>query len=149
MSPPVAELVKQLYRLGLVHRQLARHASQELGSQGFTALATIALEGPVRPSVVAQRLQVDLSVASRQVASLVASQYVERTADPDDGRAHLLRITPDGDTVLHASHARMVDAFTHALEAWDEDDVTALSTGLERLRAAFTPRSSAPEGSTA
>ena len=46
--PPSEDLVIALYRLGLVQRSMARHALAELGSQGFTALAVVTREGPVR-----------------------------------------------------------------------------------------------------
>jgi len=142
----VEHLVKQLYRLGLVQRELARHAMAELGSQGFVALAVVATYGPVRVSDVAHRLNVDLSVASRQLAALTAAGHVRREADPDDRRAHRVTITDAGRHALEVSHQRMVEAFGAALEGWDDDDIDALSRGLERLRLDFT---SAGEATTA
>src|SRR3954451_17250010 len=76
--PPIEALVRQLYGLGMVQRDIGRHALAELGTQGFTALAVIQVHGPLRVSEVARRLGVDLSVASRQIASLAAEGYVER-----------------------------------------------------------------------
>ena len=57
----VEDLVRSLYRLGMVQRELARHALAELGTQGFLALGVIRLDGPVRVSDVAQRLNVALA----------------------------------------------------------------------------------------
>jgi DNA-binding MarR family transcriptional regulator len=130
----VEHLVRSLYRLGMVQRELARHALAELGSQGFVALGVIHLHGPVRVSDVAQTLNVALSVASRQVAALERAGYVERDADPDDGRAHRVQATEAGRTVLEESHRRMVNAFSRALEDWSPDEIAALSGSLERLR---------------
>ena len=62
-DPHIEALVRQLYRLGMVQREIGRHAMAELGTQGFTALAVIQVHGPLRVSDVAQRLGVDLSVA--------------------------------------------------------------------------------------
>ena len=134
----VEHLVKQLYRLGLVQRELARHALAELGSQGFVALAVVATYGPVRVSDVAHRLNVDLSVASRQLAALAAAGHVRRDSDPDDRRAHRHTITEAGRQALEVSHHRMVEAFGAALQDWEEGDIDALSHGLERLRMDFT-----------
>ena len=100
------DLVIALYRLGLVQRSIARHALAELGSQGFTALAVIQRQGPVRVSEVAEQLSVDLSVASRQVAALVLAGYVEREPDPDDRRASRLRPT----AAWHARAHRLAPA---------------------------------------
>ncbi len=63
-SDTVQQLVRQLYGLGLVQREINRHALAELGSQGFAALAIVGLHGPLRVSDVAARLHVDLSVAA-------------------------------------------------------------------------------------
>jgi DNA-binding MarR family transcriptional regulator len=133
----VEDLVISLYRLGLVQREIARHALAELGSQGFTALAIVQRDGPVRVSDVAERLRVDLSVASRQVAALVAAGYAEREADPDDRRSYRITATERGTRVLRESHRRMVEAFARPLAAWPEDEVLALAARLDRLREDF------------
>jgi DNA-binding MarR family transcriptional regulator len=130
----VEDLVRSLYRLGMVQRELARHALAELGTQGFVALGVIHLHGPVRVSDVAQRLNVALSVASRQVTALERAGYVERDTDPEDGRAHRVSATDAGRAVLEESHRRMVHAFGRALQGWSAKEITALSESLERLR---------------
>ena len=88
--PSIEALVRQLYGLGMVRRQIARHALAELGTQGFTALAVVQLHGPLRVSEVAQPLGIDLSVASRQIALLTAEGYVTRKLErPRDDFARL------------------------------------------------------------
>jgi len=129
--------VRQLYGLGAIRRHIGQHALAELGSQGFTALAAIHVHGPLRVSQVAEHVGVDLSVASRQVAALVAAGHVERSADARDRRAQLVTITERGTHALHESHRRMVAAFADALGDWSAEDVDALTGGLERLRASF------------
>jgi DNA-binding MarR family transcriptional regulator len=133
----VEDLVISLYRLGLVQREIARHALAELGTQGFTALAIVHREGPVRVSDVAEHLRIDLSVASRQVAALVTAGYAEREADPDDRRSYRISATERGTRVLRESHRRMVQAFERPLARWPEDDIVALAAGLDRLREDF------------
>lgn len=133
----VGDLVRSLYRLGHVQRELARHAFSELGSQGFTALALIHTDGPVRVSDVARRLGVDLSVASRQVAALVTAGYAHRERDAEDARVSLLTTTEAGRRVLTDSHARMVEAVETALADWEPADVTALAERLDLLRGDF------------
>jgi DNA-binding MarR family transcriptional regulator len=135
--PPIEALVRQLYGLGMVQRDIGRHAIAELGTQGFHALAVLQVHGPLRVSDVAQRLGVDLSVASRQIASLAAEGYVERREDSRDRRAQLVAVTRSGRKVLRESHRRMVAGFTRVLEGWSDEDVNALTSGLERLRDDF------------
>ena len=136
-NPPIEALVRQLYGLGMVQRDIGRHAMAELGTQGFHALAVLQVHGPLRVSDVAHRLGVDLSVASRQIASLAAEGYVERREDTRDRRAQLVAVTRSGRKVLRESHRRMVDAFTRVLDGWSDEDVNALTGGLERLRDDF------------
>lgn len=135
--PPIEALVRQLYGLGMVRRDIERHALAELGTQGFTALAAIQVHGPMRVSEVAQRLGVDLSVASRQIASLASEGYVERREDDRDRRAQMVATTAAGRRVLRESHRRMVAAFARVLDDWSDEDVDALTSGLERLREDF------------
>ena len=137
MSDNVEHLVRQLYGLGTVRRELGRHALAELGGQGFAALGIVHVHGPLRVSDVAQRLAIDLSVASRQVRPLIEAGYVESRPDENDARATLLSSTADGHRVLEESHRRMVDAFGHVLRDWSAEDVAALAESLERLREDF------------
>ena len=134
----IETLVREIYGLGVVRREIARHALAELGTQGFNALAAIWKDGPMRVSDVAHALGIDLSVASRQVAALIAAGYVEREADPDDRRASFVSLTDAGRKVLRESHRRMVHAFSAALDGWSDEDVAALSSGLARLNTDFT-----------
>jgi DNA-binding MarR family transcriptional regulator len=145
---PIEALVRQLYGLGMVRRDIERHALAQLGTQGFTALAAIQLHGPLRVSDVAQRLGVDLSVASRQIASLTAEGYVARREDDRDRRAQLVATTTAGRRVLRESHRRMVAAFTRVLDAWSDEDVQALTSGLERLRDDFARLAAAHDPAT-
>jgi DNA-binding MarR family transcriptional regulator len=143
----VEELVKELYGLGQVRREIARHALAELGTQGFNALATVYRNGPMRISDVAHWLAVDISVASRQLSALIDAGFVEREPSPDDRRSSLVKLTDAGHSVLRESHRRMVHAFGRVLEGWSREEVAALSDGLQRLSADFARDPSAAEAS--
>ena len=84
-------------RLRLVVSRLAR-AIRQHGSAGLTpsqlsALAAIEEFGPLRTGELAAREVVGAPFATRVVASLEALGYVDRVADPTDGRASLIAIT--------------------------------------------------------
>jgi hypothetical protein len=49
----------------------------------------------------------------------------------------MVAMTRTGRRVLRESHRRMVAAFTRVLEGWSDEDVNALTGGLERLREDF------------
>jgi DNA-binding MarR family transcriptional regulator len=137
-TSPVEALVRQIYGLGRVRREISRHALAELGSQGFTALAIVHRDGPVRISEVAHRLAVDLSVASRQIAALADAGYVTRERDSADRRAQVVEATEDGRRVLIESHKRMVDAFAEVLGDWSDADLAELTERLSRLNDSFS-----------
>src|SRR3954449_2314398 len=102
--------VSQLVRTG--RRVSARAAGQlygDLPSYGWALLVPLQRDGDLRCSALAARTGVDVSVASRQVAVLERSGYVERRPDPVDGRASLLRVTPAGLAALDAARSLRSD----------------------------------------
>jgi DNA-binding MarR family transcriptional regulator len=89
-------------------------------------------------------------VASRQLAVLERSGYVERHPDPRDGRATLFRLTPQGTEALAATRAMRADWALAALSGWSEHDARRLTDLLDRLRADIevavpAPRTARPE----
>lgn len=136
-SATVEALVREIYSLGAARREIGRHALEELGSQGFLALGVVFQHGPVRISDIAQRLTIDLSVASRQVSALERAGYISRERDERDGRAQVIALTPAGRKALRRSHERMVGAFAAVLAGWSDDDIAALTKRLARLNEAF------------
>ena len=141
----VEALVVALYRLGVVQRAIVRDSLAELGGQGLIALSLLHRRGPQRVSAIAERLHVDLSVASRQVAALVRAGYAARTADPEDRRAQRIAITPAGERVVRETHKRMVAAYAAAMPDWPEDEIRALAGKLDQLREDFAAAVAAPE----
>jgi DNA-binding MarR family transcriptional regulator len=136
-SETVTDLVRSLYGITMIQREINRHALAQLGSQGFAALAIVGLHGPLRVSDVAARLHVDLSVASRQVAALDRAGHVSRTPDGEDRRALVVEVTDGGRAVLQDTHRRMVEAFGEALADWSDADIASLTAALSRLRSDF------------
>jgi DNA-binding MarR family transcriptional regulator len=129
-----------------VQRAIVRDSLSELGAQGLMALALVHRLGPQRVSAIADRLHVDLSVASRQVAGLVRAGYAARTRDPEDRRAQRIAITPAGERVVRETHERMVAAYAAAMPEWREEDIRALAGKLDQLREDFAAAVAATEG---
>ena len=55
----------------------------------------------MRVSDLAACVELDASTVSRQIKQLEDKGIVERTADPADGRASLVRLTDDGRETMH------------------------------------------------
>jgi DNA-binding MarR family transcriptional regulator len=70
---------------------------------------------------------------SRHVTQLEQAGLVERSQDPDDGRAQRVGLTDEGRTQLAASTARRREVLTHSLESWETDDLADLDRLLGRL----------------
>jgi DNA-binding MarR family transcriptional regulator len=107
--------------------------SEDMPGWKFAVLGLLAREGEQRLGQVAAHLEVDPSVASRQVATLEQFGLVTRRPDPADGRAQLLTITPAGlagrDGYL-ALRARWV---AEALDGWDDAEVAHLVARVKQL----------------
>ena len=107
----------------------------DLPSFGWALLVPLEQDGEQRCSALAARAGVDVSVASRQLAALERSGYVERRPDPHDGRASLMSLTDEGVRALAVTRALRAEWAATALADWDEDDARLLSGLLERLAA--------------
>ena len=93
--------------------------------------------GPMRAGALAECVQSDPSTVSRQVAALVRDGLVERRADPDDGRASLLVLTPKADTVLAAHDRRRLEYFAKLLDGWSEAELRRFAGQLRRFGEAY------------
>ncbi|MDF2978667.1 MAG: hypothetical protein K0S40_3395 [Actinomycetospora sp.] len=99
----------------------------------YILLARLVLEGPRRSNALAESVHSDPSTVSRQVAGLVRAGLVERTPDPEDGRATLLAPTPEGLRVFQANRDRRNREISTMTDHWDEADRVRLAELLERL----------------
>lgn len=129
------DLTRALFGIGGIRRDLRRRAGIDHVPGGAPALGAIKRIGPARVSDVAVELQVDLSVASRQVQALEAEGYVDRVPDPTDRRSSLVRLSTAGEEKLRLVHERIVAALNEAMATWSPEEIQTLVDGLLRLRA--------------
>ena len=127
-------LLDELRELGALRRDLQRRAALGGVAGGLVALAALERLGPARVSQVADELQVDLSVASRQVAGLHSAGYVTRIPDPQDGRSQNVKLTAAGKRALRKAQERSVAVLDRATRGWTDAEVDTLVSGLRRLR---------------
>jgi DNA-binding MarR family transcriptional regulator len=122
-----------LRRSRAISARLSRELHPELDGAAYGLLALLDVSGPLRASDLVVLLGLDKSTVSRQVAHLVELGLVARSADPDDGRAHVLVPSEEGAARL----ARIRDARRSRWEAdladWPTDDVAVLADLLGRL----------------
>jgi DNA-binding MarR family transcriptional regulator len=99
----------------------------------YLLLVHLVKGGPQRAGALAEAVHSDPSTISRQIAHLVKLGYVERTADPVDGRATLLAATDEGRRVFEENRRLRNERFGQILGAWSEADRATLATMLNRL----------------
>ena len=101
----------------------------------YHLLAYLVLDGPRRAGALAEAVHSDPSTISRQIGSLVRLGYVERTADPEDGRATLLAATAEGTRVFDENRRARNQNLAELLSSSSEPDRLALRELLGRFAA--------------
>ena len=121
-------------------RTFATRVHPGIDASTYGVLLVIAQAGPMRLNDLAEEFGLDKSTMSRHVSTLIRLCLVQRDPDPVDGRAFLLKTTPDGQhrlaAVTDARHAE----WRGRLDRWDTAELTAFVTGLTRLNADLEPR---------
>ncbi|GAA4712116.1 MarR family winged helix-turn-helix transcriptional regulator [Phytohabitans rumicis] len=79
-------------------------------------------DGEVTVGVVAERLAVDPSVASRMVTDCIGAGYLVRAASQRDGRRTVLRLSPEGAATLERFRQHQRVAFEYITRDWPEQE---------------------------
>lgn len=125
------ELARLFANLG---RALNRKAVPELAPADAAVLFTLAARPDgVRLSDLAHLKGLDVSTMSRRVSQLIDRDLVTRSPDPEDGRAVVITLTPEGYQQLTRERARRVQLVTQTLEDWGPEDKDRLASMLCRL----------------
>lgn len=126
-----AALIRTLKTLQAVRHTMPRHhpAVDPLSYPVLFALCG----GPSRVGDLAGALHSDISTVSRQASSLSAHGLIDKGPDPDDGRAQLLSLSPEGSDLLERARRARARMFAELLREWDGEDVTRFTTYLDLL----------------
>lgn len=89
--------------------------------------------GPLRQGALAEVMHADPSTVSRHVTTLVEEGLVRRMADESDGRASTLHVTAGGREVLEQLRREREQHLGDVTGAWSEDELSSLTTLLERF----------------
>lgn len=120
----------QRVRRAIIERARAVHP--DLQKMSYLMLAHLAESGPQRSSALAETFGVDKAVVSRQVQHLADLALVERTPDPDDGRAMLLSASEEGRRRLGEVRKQRRQRLDERLEDWSDADLASLVDALGR-----------------
>jgi DNA-binding MarR family transcriptional regulator len=130
------ELMRQLrVAAQLQHGWIAQTWQDEQGLHPAAGmlLSELAKFGESRPSELAKRRMVDVSVVSRQIAQLSAAGLVERRPAPEDGRAALVRVSERGHRALTRWRELHLAFMRRALSGWTEGQIRELTEHLTEM----------------
>jgi DNA-binding MarR family transcriptional regulator len=89
--------------------------------------------GSCRPSELAAEARLSRPTASKVIARLQGAGLVERSTDPDDGRAQRVSLSPKGRTSVEGLVGVGVDLVSAAMADWSAADRAALAELAPRL----------------
>jgi DNA-binding MarR family transcriptional regulator len=129
------------FKLRQLTRRVTQHYEKHFAGTGlkitqYSLLAHIDRFGPLQPSELARRMDMDLSTLSRNLQPVIAAGWVEMTEGPD-ARSRMVRITDTGRELRRNAQRRWKAAQLSLNEKLGETTVAALHTLLDRGLAAF------------
>jgi DNA-binding MarR family transcriptional regulator len=139
VPPDVIEVERALARITHLlnrarqHDRICAEAGVPVDRAAVPILRLLADSQPLRPGDLAAQLAVEAPHITRQLHRLEAIGYVERVPDPNDRRAHRVRLTARGrkaiDRVLEAGRQYIYEA----LAEWSPRDRERLATLFHRM----------------
>jgi DNA-binding MarR family transcriptional regulator len=130
-ATPEEAVVRLLMQAGRKLR--TRHPEDEVDPSTFPLVRALRCHDAMRVSDLAIAVELDASTVSRQIKQLEDKNIVERTTDPADGRASLVRLTGYGEEHMRAAFHRRFLRIKNALDPWSDADRQQLKTLLTRL----------------
>lgn len=118
-----------------IHEELSRAAGVRLDRAGASLLHKLRLyaDQPFRVTSLAAVLAVDTPTVTRKVQQLERLGYVERDADPVDGRASLIRLTQSGQDTVDRFLVAHRNRLSRLFHDWDENDMHHFAALLEKF----------------
>jgi len=127
-----AELAQTLRELTLSFlRDAPRH---DLSRAAAGTLSVLDRLGPQRITALAEREAVSQPSMTGLVQRLESLGYVERSADPEDGRASLVSVTAKGVEALEARRRVHDEVIEARLAELSEDDLRALAAAVPAIQ---------------
>jgi DNA-binding MarR family transcriptional regulator len=116
-----------------IQRQLRARSRSDVTPSQFSALARIEQDGPLRLGTLAESEGCTAATMSRIADGLEQRSLIERVTDPLDGRAALVRLSPQGGALLLELRTRASDALRRALGDLSTMDQSAIRKAIPAL----------------
>ena len=124
-------LLELRLELSLLNHRIAAEAG--LNDADLDCLEVISRQGPTTPARLTRRLRIHPATMTGILTRLAGSGWIERTADPDDRRASVLKIAGKRDAQLRERYAAPRQAVVDAISARSPDDIAVVLAVLNDL----------------
>lgn len=134
LESEVGVLIRRIRR---VIGERARAVHPELLPASYLMLSYVRDNGPLRASAIGQVFDIDKGAISRQVQHLIDLGLLDRSPDPEDGRATLLTASEDA---IHRLEQVADDRRRHLADRlgdWSAEEMTAFAASLRRYNEAL------------
>lgn len=120
-----------------ISNQLSREVHPDMEPAAYGLLSVIRKEGTIRLTDLAINIGVGKPSVSRQIAFLEGLGLVSKEADPLDGRAQSIRLTPKGEEKMHEVQDARRQVFRERLGEWPLGDLQELARYMAKLNATY------------
>lgn len=116
-----------------VSRRVRFDNCHEIPPHHFSVLAKLAMGVADTAGELARIEEVSAPSMTRTVNNLVEAGLVARTPDPEDGRRHLLSLTPEGESMVQRTRASRDDWMVRRLQGLSADEIDTLRAATDIL----------------
>ncbi|MDR7302104.1 MarR family winged helix-turn-helix transcriptional regulator [Haloactinomyces albus] len=127
------ELAMMFRRARKLSLTAATEIHPDLDPASYSLLLLVDDAGSLRGMDVADRMGLDKSTVSRQIATLVALDLLERVPDPDDGRARRIQLSEEGRSRLTEFRRQRSESLHDEFANWSTDDLREFARLLSKL----------------
>jgi DNA-binding MarR family transcriptional regulator len=131
------DLVALVTVLSALTTRLGRILARPGGANRLAVLSCVRAVDGIRPSQVAEALNLHQSQITRQVQELEEEGLVTTAVAPDDRRARTLSLTAAGAAELDRLMVHGMAIWSGFVDGWDPADVRTLTALLTRLHASI------------
>ncbi|MEU0095127.1 MarR family transcriptional regulator [Kribbella sp. NPDC006257] len=128
---PVEGVLHAFTRIG--RRLKAKQPGDTIDHSAHLVLFVLRCNGALRLSDLAARMEIDASTASRHVRALEQAGLIQRSVDPDDGRAFRVELTEQGTAEWETAAKRRMELLTQAMEGWTDSDIETFEKLMTRF----------------
>lgn len=109
------------------------HEGMDLTYNQYKTLLTIADRGECSLGDLARELEVAMSSASQMVDRLVGEGLIERRQDAANRRQVVIRLTPEGRTLIARLQQNIIDGYRKVLDRMSEQEQEELVRAFETI----------------